>query len=190
MLKSMQMETLKLDQSSFKKAKDILNAGGVIIFPTETVYGIAALASNEKGIKRIYEIKKRPSDKPLQILIADFKQVEMLASEISIKARELMKKYWPGPLTLVFKGKSGGSVGIRMPKHDLLLKLIKETGPLAATSANLSGEPDPTSADQVKIEADLLIDGGKCKLGEASTVVDVSVDPPLILREGRLKGLV
>jgi L-threonylcarbamoyladenylate synthase len=74
-----------------------------------------------------------------------------------------------------------------MPKHDWLLKLIKETGPLAASSANLSGEPDPTSAQEVKIEADLLIDGGKCKLGEASSVVDVSTDPPLILREGKIK---
>jgi L-threonylcarbamoyladenylate synthase len=145
------------------------------------------LASDEKAIKRIYEIKQRSSDKPLQILIADPKQVELLALDLSPKARELMKKHWPGPLTLVFKARAGGSVGIRMPKHDWLLKLIKETGPLAATSANLSGEPEPLSAQEVKIEADLLIDGGKCKLGEASTVVDVSTDPPLILREGKIK---
>lgn len=165
----------------------MLKTGGVIIFPTETVYGIGALASDEKAIKRIYKIKKRSSDKPLQVLIADPRQVETLALDISAKARELMKKYWPGPLTLVFKAASGNSVGIRMPKHDWLLKLIKETGPLAASSANLSGEPEPVSAQEVKIEADLLIDGGKCKLGEASTVVDVSTDPPLILREGKIK---
>lgn len=184
------MERLKSSDESLKKAIQILKSGGVIIFPTETVYGIGTLASNEKAIKRIYEIKKRPSDKPLQILIADLKQVESLAQDISTKARELIKKYWPGPLTLVFKARSGGSVGIRMPKHDWLLKLIKEIGPLAATSANLSGEPESLSAQEVRIEADLLIDGGKCKLGEASTVIDVSVDPPLILREGNLKGLV
>ena len=165
-------------------------SGGVIIFPTETVYGIGTLASNGKGIKRIYEIKKRSPDKPLQILIADLKQAESLALDISPKARELMKKHWPGPLTLVFKARSGGTVGIRMPKHDWLMKLIKETGPLAATSANLSGESEPVSVQEVKIEADLLVDGGKCKLGESSTVLDVSVDPPLILREGKLKGLV
>jgi L-threonylcarbamoyladenylate synthase len=184
------MERLTQSEECLKKAIQTLRSGGVIIFPTETVYGIGALATNEKAIQRIYEIKKRSSDKPLQVLIADSKQVETLASGISNKARELMKKYWPGPLTLVFKAVSGGSVGIRMPKHDWLLKLIKETGPLAASSANLSGEPDPTSAQEVKIEADLLIDGGKCKLGEASSVVDVSTDPPLILREGKLKGLV
>ncbi|MFA4905521.1 MAG: L-threonylcarbamoyladenylate synthase [Candidatus Margulisiibacteriota bacterium] len=181
------MEQLKQNNESLKKAHEVLMSGGIVIFPTETVYGIGTLASNEKGVKRIYEIKKRSSDKPLQVLIADLKQIESLALEITPKARELMKKHWPGPLTLVFKAKSGGSVGIRMPKHDWLLKLIKETGPLAATSANLSGETEPISAQEVKIEADLLIDGGKCKLGEASTVIDVSVDPPLILREGRIK---
>jgi L-threonylcarbamoyladenylate synthase len=181
------MKRQQLNAGSLEQAIEILKSGGILIFPTETVYGIGTLASNEKGIKRIYEIKKRSSDKPLQILIADPKQVEMLASGISVKARELMKKYWPGPLTLVFKAASGNSVGIRMPKHDWLLKLIKETGPLAASSANLSGETEPISAQEVKIEADLLIDGGKCKLGEASSVVDVSTDPPLILREGKIK---
>ena len=165
----------------------MLNSGGVIIFPTETVYGIGALLTKEEAVKRIYEIKKRSPDKPLQVLIADPKQAEALAQEISKKAQELMGKYWPGPLTLIFKAASGNSVGIRMPKHDWLLKLIKKTGPLAASSANLSGEPDPVSAGEVKIEADLLVDGGKCQLGEASTVVDVSVDPPLILREGKIK---
>ncbi|MBI5698856.1 threonylcarbamoyl-AMP synthase [Candidatus Saganbacteria bacterium] len=181
------MEHLKPNDGSLKKAHDVLKSGGVIIFPTETVYGIGTLVSNEPGIKRIYEVKKRPLDKPLQILIADLKQAESLALDISPKAREVMKKHWPGPLTLVFKARSGGSVGIRMPKHDWLLKLIKETGPLAASSANLSGLSEPISAEEVKIDADLLIDGGKCKLGEASTVIDVSVDPPLILREGRIK---
>ena len=184
------MEHLHPSDDSLKRAAQTLKSGGVVIFPTETVYGVGARASDEKAIKRIYDIKKRSLDKPLQILIADLEQAESLALDISLKARELMKKHWPGPLTLVFKSASGGSVGIRMPKHDWLLKLIKKTGPLAATSANLSGEPEPVSAQEVKIEADLLIDGGKCKLGEASTVVDVSVDPPLILREGRLKGLV
>ena len=167
-------------------AIDLLMSGGVTIFPTETVYGIGALAANEKGIKRIYEIKKRSSDKPLQILIADLKQVDSLVSEITPYARELMKEYWPGPLTLVFKAKAGGTVGIRMPNQDWLLNLIKETGPLAATSANLSGESEPVSAQEVKVEADILIDGGRCQLGQPSTVIDVSVDPPIILREGNI----
>jgi L-threonylcarbamoyladenylate synthase len=181
------VERLKLNEESLKRAAEVLNAGGVIIFPTETVYGIGALAKNDQAIKRIYKIKKRSLDKPLQTLIADPKQAEDIAQGISGKARELMKKYWPGPLTLVFKAVAGDSIGIRMPKQDWLLKLIKKTGPLAASSANLSGKADPVSAGEVKIEADLLIDGGKCQLGEASTVVDVSVDPPLTLREGKIK---
>ena len=106
-----------------------------------------------------------------------------------------MKKYWPGPLTLVFKKKpgisdlitaSGNTVGLRMPADKNILELIKMTGSLAASSANMSGDPDPRSAEEVKIEGDLLIDGGKCKTGQPSTVIDVSVDPPLILREGSI----
>lgn len=187
------MERLKFNRDSLKKTAETLKAGGVIIFPTETVYGIGCLAANQEAVKRVFKIKQRPLDKPLQILIADLKQAEQLAQELKGKALELARKYWPGPLTLVIKKKSSvsdlitarkDSVGLRMPKSDKLLELIKAVGPLAASSANLSGEPDPTSAQEVKIEADLLLDGGKCKLSQASTVVDVSVDPPLILREG------
>lgn len=176
----------KLDE-----AVKILKSGGVIIFPTETVYGIGGLASIENAVKRIYEIKGRSFNKPLQILISDISQVELFASEISDKAKILMKEYWPGPLTLVFKKKSGifdiitasgNTVGLRMPDNQTVLELIRQAGPIAASSANLSGEPDPTSADEVKIEADLLLDGGKCKMGKASKVIDVSVDPPVILR--------
>ena len=184
---------MKFNRDSLKKTAETLKAGGVIIFPTETVYGIGCLAANQEAVKRVFKIKQRPLDKPLQILIADLKQAEQLAQELKGKALELARKYWPGPLTLVIKKKSSvsdlitarkDSVGLRMPKSDKLLELIKAVGPLAASSANLSGEPDPTSAQEVKIEADLLLDGGKCKLSQASTVVDVSVDPPLILREG------
>jgi L-threonylcarbamoyladenylate synthase len=189
------MERLKFDEKSLKKAIEILKSGGVVIFPTETVYGIGALADKEEAIKRIFKIKNRPEDKPLQILIANLEQAKDLAQEIKGKSEELAKKYWPGPLTLVLKKKSSVSdlitasketVGLRMPAQDWLLKLISKVGPLAASSANLSGETDPSSALEVTIEADLLLDGGKCKLGQASTVVDVSVDPPLILREGRI----
>jgi len=169
------------------EAVKILKNGGVIIFPTETVYGIGALASNENAIKKIYEIKGRSFDKPLQILISDISQVDLFASEISDKAKELMKKYWPGPLTLVFKTASGSTVGLRMPDSPIILELIRQTGPIAASSANISGQPDPTCIGDVKIEADLLLDGGPCKMGKPSTVVDVSVDPPTILRQGAIE---
>jgi len=189
------MQKLKISPQALNEAEKILKNGGVVIFPTETVYGIGALASSESAVKRIFEVKKRPYGKPLQILISDISQVNQFASEISNKAKEVMKKYWPGPLTLIFKKKpkvsdiitsSGNTVGLRMPKNSTILKLIKEVGPIAASSANISGQPDPISPEEVKIEADLLLDGGRCKIGQASTVVDVSVDPPLVLREGKI----
>ena len=181
--------------NDINKAIKILKAGGVIIFPTETVYGIGALASSEKAIKRLYEIKKRPKNKPLQILISDFFQADLFASEISNIARDLMKKYWPGPLTLVLKKKPGISdiitaggetVGLRMPDDPTILKIIKSVGSIAASSANLSGEPDPTTAGEVKIKADLVLDGGPCREGMPSTVIDASVEPPIILRPGKI----
>ena len=189
------MQKLKINSQSIKEAVKLLKSGGVVIFPTETVYGIGVLASNENAIRKLFEIKNRSLDKPLQILIADIAQVDLFAAEISDKAKELIKKYWPGPLTLVFKKKpdisdlitaSGNTVGLRMPADKNILKLIKMTGPLAASSANISGKSDPKLAEEVKIEADLLLDGGKCKMGQPSTVIDVSVDPPLILREGSI----
>jgi L-threonylcarbamoyladenylate synthase len=189
------MQKLKISRQSLNEAAKILKKDGIIIFPTETVYGIGALASSESAVKRIFEVKKRPYGKPLQILISDISQVNQFASEISNKAKEVMRKYWPGPLTLIFKKKpkvsdiitsSGNTVGLRMPKNSTILKLIKEVGPIVASSANISGQPDPTSPEEVKIEADLLLDGGRCKMGRASTVVDVSVDPPLVLREGKI----
>jgi len=190
------VQKLKVSKKAIGEAARILINGGVVIFPTETVYGIGGLASSESAVKRIYEIKKRPFDKPLQILVSDQSQVNQFASEISSKAKALMKKYWPGPLTLIFKKKSvvsdvitssGNTVGLRMPGNSTILKLIKETGPIAASSANTSGQPDPISAEEVKIEANLLLDGGPCKMGKSSTVVDASTDPPLILRQGAIK---
>jgi len=179
------MERLVFDRFALNLAAKTLKNGGVIIFPTETVYGVGGLAASEAAVKRMYEIKKRPAGKPFQILISDLSQLNELTDEVSEKAKELIAKHWPGPLTLIFKKKGGRStIGIRMPDHPLLQQLIRLTGPLASSSANLSGEPDPTSADEVKIEADLLLDGDKCKFGDPSTVIDVSVDPPKVLRKG------
>ncbi len=189
------MRILKAGKQAIEEAVKTLKNGGVVVFPTETVYGIGALVSDESAIKQIFEIKKRPFDKPLQILISDIKQVDRFAAEISNKAREFMRKYWPGPMTLVFKKKpgisdlvtsSGKTVGLRMPAHPFTLELIREAGPMAASSANYSGEPDPSSAEEITIKAGLLIDGGKIKMGQSSTVIDVSSDPPLILREGKI----
>lgn len=175
------------DRFALNLAAKTLKNGGVIIFPTETVYGVGGLAGSKDAMKRMYEIKQRPAGKPFQILISDLSQLNELTDEVSVKAKELITKHWPGPLTLIFKQKNGNStVGVRLPDHELLRQLIRLTGPLASSSANLSGEPDPTSADEIKIEADLLLDGGKCPLGQPSTIIDVSVDPPQLLRPGQI----
>ncbi|MBI5701878.1 threonylcarbamoyl-AMP synthase [Candidatus Saganbacteria bacterium] len=181
------MQKLKINKSSVKKAKEIIQAGGVIIFPTETVYGIGTSIKSKKGIKRIFEIKNRPKDKQLQVLISDLKQLKDLAVSIPAYAKDLMAEYWPGPLTLVLKKKGGGTIGVRMPYHVELLKILQDCGPMFATSANVSGCPAPTSASEVKIEADLLLDGGKCKFKLASTVIDATSKPPTVLRHGKIK---
>ncbi|MFC1495905.1 L-threonylcarbamoyladenylate synthase [Candidatus Margulisiibacteriota bacterium] len=177
-------------ESQLKESVRILKTGGVIIFPTDTVYGIGCAYDNKAGIERIYEIKKRPKYKPLQILISDIKQLDALAAEIPAAAQELMEKYWPGALTLILKtkGQRLNTIGIRMPNHPIPLQIIKELGkPLAATSANLSGEPDPSSPAEITIKADYLIDAGKIENPQASSVIDVTCNPPKILRKGRIK---
>ncbi|KAF0133161.1 MAG: tRNA threonylcarbamoyladenosine biosynthesis protein [Candidatus Saganbacteria bacterium] len=183
------MKTIKANKKAIKIACEIIKSGGIIIFPTETVYGIGASALNKSAIKKIYKIKGRSFDKPLQVLISDKKQIAEFAKEISTSAQELIKKYWPGSLTLVLKkrGSRNNTVGLRMPDHKFILKLIKETGPLAATSANISGKPAPINAKEVNITADLLIDGGKCKQGLASTVIDATAEKLIVLRNGSIK---
>lgn len=186
------MRTLKLNKKTIIEAKKTLKSGGVIIFPTETVYGIGCLAAKNNAIKRLYKIKKRPCKKPLQILIGSFEDVILFAEKIPKKAVNFMNKNWPGPFTLVFKKNkgvsslitaSGDTVGLRMPDCDYLLKLIREVGPIAASSANLSFNPPPTSAKEVTIKADLLIDGNQCKFGKASTVIDFSSKTQKFLRK-------
>ncbi|NQU17719.1 MAG: threonylcarbamoyl-AMP synthase [Candidatus Saganbacteria bacterium] len=170
-------------QKQINKAVEILTKGGVIIFPTETVYGIGCAYDDQKAIDRIYEIKKRPKDKPLQILVADKKQLDELVAEIPKEARELIDKNWPGPVTIIVAASRGGTIGIRMPDHPIVLQIIKELGkPLAATSANISGEPAPTSVDEIKIQADLIIDGGSCKFKKASQIIDFTKKPPQKIR--------
>lgn len=181
------MERLKATQASIKKAIEIINSGGVIIFPTETVYGIGCSIKSKDGIKRIYKIKGRDKKKPLQVLISDIKQLDGLVSRISTQAHTLIDKYWPGPLTIIFKNKSGnGTIGVRMPDHKVALKLIGACGPLYATSANTSGDSPPVCAKDVTVEADLLLDGGDCTIKESSTVIDASTDHLKVIRKGRI----
>lgn len=178
-------------------AKYILN-GGIVAFPTETVYGLGANALNPLAVRKIFEAKGRPQDNPLIVHISDIEDVYKYAQKVPDKARTLMDKFWPGPMTLVFKKKNiiphvitAGldSVGIRIPSHPVARAFIKECGvPIAAPSANISGKPSPTKAEHVledlngKIDA--IIDGGSCDVGVESTVIDVTQSVPMILRPG------
>ena len=182
------------------KAAELIKAGGIVAFPTETVYGIGTNAFDEEGVKKIYKIKNRPKNKPLPILLAESSQIKSVVAKISKKAEELMKKFWPGPLTIIFEKSvkvpnivSAGSqtVGVRIPDHKVIQELIKASGvPIVATSANKSGEEAPKDAQEVEKslkEIDLILDGGKTKLGIPSTVVDATKEPLEVLREGSIK---
>jgi L-threonylcarbamoyladenylate synthase len=182
------------------EAAAVIRSGGLVAFPTETVYGLGADALNEAAVRRIFEVKGRPPDNPIIVHVADRDSVYLLASEVPRAAEELISRFWPGPLTLVLKKTElvpavtcGGleTVAVRMPAHQVALELIREAGvPIAAPSANVSGSPSPTSAEHVlrdlggKIE--MVLDGGPAEIGVESTVIDMTVDPPELLRPGGL----
>ena len=174
-----------------KRAAAILKAGGLVVIPTETVYGIAANMLNEKTIKRLYEVKQRPKDKPFSIHIASKEEVERYARDILPFAYRLIERFWPGPLTLVLKSKENGKVGLRMPNHKVALSIIKEAViPVVCPSANLSGNPACHTPNEVLKDLEglvnLVVDAGRTPLGIESTIVDVTQLPMQILREGAL----
>ncbi|MFH1039238.1 MAG: L-threonylcarbamoyladenylate synthase [PVC group bacterium] len=168
------------------EAGRILAEGGVILFPTETVYGLGGDGNNPAVVKRIYRIKKRSGNKPLVRLIADREKIRSLPAEEG--QRRLLEEFWPGPLTVILRTPEGIHQGYRLPGHDFLRRLIEESGvALVATSANLSGEPaiiDGAAARRLfSGKVDLIIDGGEVA-GAASTVLDLTASPERILREG------
>lgn len=183
-----------------KKPAEILRNGGLVAFPTETVYGLGANALNEEAAKKIYEAKGRPSDNPLIAHIADFDGLGPLVSEIPEAGKKLMEAFWPGPLTLIFPkssmvpyGTTGGldTVAVRMPSDPVANALIRLSGvPVAAPSANTSGRPSPTTADHVwqdmNGKIDMIVDGGAVGIGVESTIIDVSGKVPMILRPGAI----
>lgn len=190
------------NEELFQKASDILKSGGLVAFPTETVYGLGGDALNPKASEKIYSAKGRPSDNPLIVHIADTASVWKLAAEVSTQAQMLMEAFWPGPLTIIFKKKdivphetTGGleTVAIRMPSHPVAMKLIKDSGVyIAAPSANLSGRPSPTTAAHVEEDLsgriDMILDGGPVGIGIESTIVDVTGERPTILRPGYISA--
>lgn len=187
-----------INKEELKAAADILRNGGLVAFPTETVYGLGGDGLREDAAKKIYAAKGRPSDNPLIIHIANMKMLEELTMEVSEKARLLADKFWPGPLTMIFPksekvpyGTTGGlnTVAVRMPDHPVALALIEESGvSIAAPSANTSGRPSPTLASHVYEDMDgkieMILDGGKVGIGIESTIVDLTEDVPTILRPG------
>ncbi len=199
------MDTVYVKQNEISdeimgKAAATIRSGGLVAFPTETVYGLGADGLNPAAVKRIYAAKGRPSDNPLILHISNLEMLKPIVQEITPMAKALMEKFWPGPLTMVFNKTelvpsetSGGlnTVAVRFPNHPLALKLIeKSKTPIAAPSANSSGRPSPTKAEHVLEDLDgkidWILDGGACKIGVESTVVAVTDEVPVILRPGKI----
>lgn len=187
------------DSDTINKAAELIKNGELVAFPTETVYGLGADGFNEAACKKIYEVKGRPDNKPLSLLVSDREMIEAIA-EVSEFAERLIETFMPGPLTLILNRNiksafriphSALTVGVRMPDNEITLALIKAANcPIAAPSANISGQEPPTTAQEVlkyfEGKIPLILDGGECKFGISSTVVDLTKNKPVILREGSI----
>lgn len=195
-----EIDVNKPDKDLIAVFASMLASGKTVIFPTETVYGLGANALDEEAAAKIYQAKGRPSDNPLLVHIADKEDVYGLVENIDDRAKLLMDKFWPGPLTIVFKKKdiipdrtSGGldTVAIRMPSDQVARNLIRQAGvPIAAPSANISGRPSPTKPEHIIRDMDGRVDGilvgGSCNYGVESTIVDLSGDVAMVLRPGSI----
>lgn len=196
--KIVNIDKLNIDENIINEAANIINNGGLVAFPTETVYGLGANGLNEDAVRKIYIAKNRPQDNPLILHVSSKEEVNELVDNIPEIAKMCMDKFWPGPLTIIFVKSNlvpniitGGlnSVAIRMPNNEIALNLIKKAGtPIAAPSANTSGSPSPTIAKHViedlDKKVDMIIDGGSAEVGLESTILDLSGDIPTILRPG------
>jgi L-threonylcarbamoyladenylate synthase len=188
-----------VSQREIEKGVEVLRKGGVIAFPTDTVYGLGADAFNPTAVARIYEIKNRPRHQPLPVLIADVKQLTALVEPIPEIAWLLAKRFWPGGLTLILPKANSvpaylapeSTIAVRVPNHPVCLALIQHLrNPIIGTSANISGQPSALTAQEVEQQLgekiDFVIDGGKCPSGKESTILDVTCEPPAILRQGTI----
>ena len=196
--KVVKIDKEQIDDEKLMEAAEILRAGGLVAFPTETVYGLGANALNEEAAKKIYAAKGRPSDNPLIAHISKPEELAPLVKEVPEAGKKLMEAYWPGPLTMIFPksdivpyGTTGGldTVAIRMPDHPVALELIRRSGvPIAAPSANTSGRPSPTKAEHVMEDLHgkipMILDGGAVMVGVESTIIDFTEIVPVILRPG------
>jgi len=189
-------KVLPAGEASVARAVEVLKAGGLVAFPTDTVYGVAALPWDVAAVARLYEAKQRPPDRPIPLLLSDGDQVSRVAT-LPPQFRRLSARFWPGELTLVlFKTEAvsdaisaGPTVGVRVPDLPLARDLIRRAGGvLAVSSANLSGRLSPLTAQEVEEQLgdriDLIIDGGPCRGGIPSSILDCTISPPLLLRHG------
>lgn len=179
------------DPGLIRQAAAVLRRGGFVAFPTETVYGLGANLQDPQAIQELYRIKRRPFEKQVTLHVADLKEVENQGVVISELTRKFMRKFWPGPLTLVLARGDGSTVGFRMPKHRVALALLKEASvPVVAPSANLSGKASPRTAQEVLAdladEIDLVLDAGATPGGVESTVLDLTGEVGRILRRGAI----
>ncbi|MCC8163324.1 MAG: threonylcarbamoyl-AMP synthase [Lachnospiraceae bacterium] len=192
------IDRAQIDAAAMEEAGRILRSGGLVAFPTETVYGLGGDALDESAARRIYAAKGRPSDNPLIVHIADMEHLAEIVTEVPEAARKLAEAFWPGPLTMIFQksdrvpyGTTGGldTVAVRMPSDPIALELIRRGGGyVAAPSANTSGRPSPTTAQHVYEDLQgripLILDGGAVQIGLESTIVDLTEDVPTVLRPG------
>lgn len=190
----------QIDEQTIARAGEVLRSGGLVAFPTETVYGLGANALDERAAERTYAAKGRPSDNPLIVHIADAEALESIVRNVPEKAYAVIERFWPGPLTLIFEkdekvpyGTTGGldTVAVRMPVNEIARQLIRAGGGyVSAPSANTSGRPSPTSAQHVADDLDgkieMILDGGNVEIGVESSILDMTVEPPMILRPGAI----
>lgn len=188
----------RADDGAADRVADVLAAGGVVVLPTDTVYGLAAAAGNAEAVLRLFELKGRRADVPVAVLCADADQALALADDTGPLAGRLAEAHWPGPLTLVLPRRTGldwelgeptDTIGVRCPAHPLVRAVATRIGPIATTSANRHGQPTPPTAREAAAAltgpVELVVDGGDL-VGSASTVVDLVARPPRILRQGSL----
>jgi L-threonylcarbamoyladenylate synthase len=183
-------------KDALARALAVLNQGGLIAFPTDTVYGVAALTSDVEAIQKLFEVKRRETGKAIAILIGNLDQLQLVTSSFNPSANRLAERFWPGPLTLVVSRHPSlpdilsplPTIGVRMPDHAVAIELLNITGPLATTSANISGAANSNNAEEVMANLggsiDLILDGGTTPGGVPSTVVDCTKEPVTVLRQG------
>ena len=183
-----------------KKAAKLIKQGEIVVFPTETVYGIGTNGLDENAVKKLYEVKQRPLNKPISLLVSNMEMVNLIAKDITDVEYRIMQKFFPGPLTIILKKKEivpdivtagQDTVGVRVPGGEIARKLVEIANvPIAAPSANITGEPSGTNLQEIKKyfdgKADYFIDGGESELGVSSTIVQVIDDEIQILREGSI----